>query len=157
MDDVMAAQENVALAWSLLDLYNNRQSDPAWLEKSLAAFAADFEVIDVPSRTTLHGPDGLKRLRLFFVESFPDMRAELIDTSATEDQVTLQGTWRWNDTGHLYLPSGALSSIRRSGKLRCYFVSQIRNGKIASLHAYYDMKTLMEQLSLVPAWGQATE
>ncbi len=69
MDDVMAAQENVALARSLLDLYNNRQSDPAWLDTSLAAFAADFEVIDVPSGTTLHGPDGLKRLLLFFVES----------------------------------------------------------------------------------------
>ena len=29
----MGAQENVALAWSLFDLYNNRQSDPAWLEE----------------------------------------------------------------------------------------------------------------------------
>ena len=157
MDDVMAAQEHVALARSLLDRYNNRQSDPAWLEKSLAAFTADFEVIDVPSRTTLHGPDGLKRLLLFFVESFPDMRAERINAFATEDQVTLQGTWRWNDTGSLYLPSGALPSMGRSGGLRCYFVLQIREGKIASLHSYYNMMTLMEQLVLVPAWAQATE
>ncbi len=157
MDDVMAAQENVALARSLLDLYNNRQSDPAWLDKSLAAFAADFEVIDVPSRTTLHGPDGLKRLLLFFVESFPDLRAERINAFATEDQVTLQGTWRWNDTGSLYLPSEALPSMGRSGELRCCFVLQIRKGKIASLHSYYNMMILMEQLSLVPAWGQETE
>ena len=157
MDDVMAAQENVALARSLLDRYNNRQSDPAWLEKNLAAFAADFEVIDVPSGTTLHGPDGLKRLLLFFVESFPDMRAERINAFATEDQVTLQGIWRWNDTGPLYLPSGALPSMRRSDGLRCCFVLQIRNGKITSLHTYYNMMTLMEQLGLVPAWGQETE
>jgi hypothetical protein len=157
MDDVMAAQENVALARSVLDRYNNRQSDPAWLEKSLAAFAADFEVIDVPSRTTLHGPDGLKRLLLFFVESFPDMRAERINAFATEDQVTLHGIWRWNDTGHLYLSSGALPSRRRSGGLRCYFVLQMREGKIASLQSYYDMMTLMEQLVLVPAWAQAME
>ncbi len=157
MDESMAAQEHVALARSLLDRYNNRQSDPAWLEKNLAAFAADFEVIDVPSRTTLHGPDGLKRLLLFFVESFPAMRAERINAFATEDQVTLQGTWRWNDTGSLYLPSGVLPRMRRSGGLRCYFVLQIREGKIASLHSYYDMMTLMEQLVLVPAWAQATE
>jgi hypothetical protein len=39
----MAAQEHVALARSLLDLYNNRQSDPAWLDKSVAAFAADAD------------------------------------------------------------------------------------------------------------------
>jgi hypothetical protein len=43
MDTIMAAQEHVALARSLLDLYNNRQSDPAWLEKSVAAFAADAD------------------------------------------------------------------------------------------------------------------
>jgi predicted ester cyclase len=157
MDDVMAAQENVALARSLLDLYNNRQSDPAWLDKSLAAFAADFEVIDFPSRTTLHGPDGLKRLLLFFVESFPDLRAERINAFATEDQVTLEGTWCWNGTGPLYLPSGALPSMRRSGKLRFCSIFQIRKGKIASHHGYYDMMTLMEQLGLVPAMGQATE
>ena len=157
MDTIIAAQEHVALARSLLDLYNNRQSDPAWLEKSMAAFAADFEVIDVPSRTTLHGPDGLKRLLLFFVESFPDLRAERINAFATEDQVTLQGIWRWNDTGHLYLPSGAPPSMGHLGKLRCCFVLQIREGKIASLHSYYNMMTLMEQLSLVPAWAQATE
>ncbi len=71
MDDSMAAQENVALVWSLLDLYNSRLSDPAWLDKCIAAFAADAEYIDIPSGATLHGPDGYKRLMLFFVESFP--------------------------------------------------------------------------------------
>ena len=123
----------------------------------LMSQTTDFEVIDVPSGTTLHDPDGLKRLLLFFVESFPDMRAELINAFATEDQVTLQGTWRWNDTSPLYLPSGALPSMRRSGGLRCYFVLRIREGKIASLHSYYNMMTLMEQLGLIPAWAQATE
>ncbi|HEX6478362.1 MAG TPA: hypothetical protein VF043_05920 [Ktedonobacteraceae bacterium] len=43
MDTIMAAQEHVALARSLFDLYNNRQSDPAWLDKSGTAFAADAE------------------------------------------------------------------------------------------------------------------
>jgi hypothetical protein len=49
MDTIMAAQEHVALARSLLDLFNSRQSDPAWLDKSMTAFAADSELIDVPS------------------------------------------------------------------------------------------------------------
>ena len=156
MDTIMAAQEHVALARSLLDLFNNRQSDPAWLEKSLAAFAADFEDIDVPSGTILHGPDGYKRLMLFFVESFPDVRVEPTNVFATEDRVTLEATWQWNDTGSLYLPSGALPATRRSGELRFCFVYQIRKGKIVSLHHYYDMLTLMEQLGLAPVTGQAT-
>jgi len=146
----MAAQENVALARSLLDLYNSRQSDPAWLDKCVAAFAADCEIIDVPSGAILRGPDGYKRLVLFFVESFPDSRGELTNVFATEDQVVLEGTWHWNDTGPLYLPSGALPSMRRSGELRACSIFQIRNGKITSLHQYYDMMTQMEQLGLAP-------
>ena len=153
----MAAQENVALARSLLDLYNNRQSDPAWLDKSLTAFAADAEYIDVPSGVTLHGPDGYKRFMLFFVESFPDIRAELTDVFATEDRVALEGTWRWNDTGPLPLSASALPATGHSCELRCCLVLQIRNGKIVCLHSYYDMLTQMEQLGLVPATGQATE
>jgi len=43
------------------------------------------------------------------------------------------------------------------GVLRCCFVYQIRNGKIASLHSYYDMMTMLEQLGLVPATEQATQ
>ena len=153
----MAAQENVALARSLFDLGNNRQSDPAWLDKSLAAFAADAEVIDVPSGATLHGPDGHKRFMLFFAENFPDSKVELTDVFATEDRVALECTWRWNDTGPLPLASGALPIMRRSGELRFCSIFQIRKGKIASHHSYYDMLTLMEQLGLVPATRQAKE
>ncbi len=157
MDTIMAAQEHVALARSLVDLYNSRQSDPAWLEKFMAAFATDSEVIDVPSGATLHGPDGHKRLAAFFAENFPDLRVELTNAFATEDQVVLECTWRWNDTGPLHLPTGALPSMRRSGKLRFCSILQIRKGKIASLHSYYDMLTQMEQLGLAPVTGQATE
>jgi SnoaL-like domain len=157
MDTIMVAQENVALARSLLDPYNSRQSDPAWLDKSMAAFAADAEYIDIPSRTTFRGPDGYKRIVLFFAERFPDSRAELTNVFATEDQITLECTWRWYDTDPLDLPAEALPSTRRSGELLCCFVFQIRKGKIASAHSYYDMLTQMEQLGLVPAWGQATE
>ncbi len=156
MDTIMAAQEHVALARSLFDLYNNRQSDPAWLDKSIAAFAADAEDVDVPSGATLRGPDGHKRIALFFAENFPDIRIELTNAFATEDQVTLEGAWRWNDTGPLPPPSGALPSMRRSGKLRFCSISQIRKGKIASHHVYYDMLTLLEQLDLAPVTGEAT-
>ena len=157
MDTIMAAQENVALARSLFDLYNNRQSDPAWLEKSIAAFAADAEDVDVPSGTTLHGPDGHKRITLFFAENFPDLRVELTNAFATEDQVALEGAWCWNDNGPLPLPAGALPRMRRAGKLRFCSLFQIKKGKIAGHHSYYDMLTLMEQLGFAPVTGQATE
>jgi hypothetical protein len=85
-DVSMAAQEHVALARSLIDLYNNRHSDPAWLEKSVAAFAADCEVVNGASGTTFHGPEGYKRFIRFFGESFPDSGQALSTEIATEDR-----------------------------------------------------------------------
>ncbi|HKF37177.1 MAG TPA: nuclear transport factor 2 family protein [Ktedonobacteraceae bacterium] len=152
----MAAQEHVALARSLLDLYNHRQSDPAWLDKSMAAFAADCEVVDAASGTTFHGPEGYKRLMLFFVESIPDMRAELRTVFATEDQITLEGTWRWTNTGPRYLPSGALPATGHAGGVPVCKVFQIRIGKIVSLHCYYDITTMLEYFDLAPATAKAT-
>ena len=151
----MAAQEHVALAQSLFELFNNRQSDPAWLDKSVAAFAADAELIDVPSGATLHGPAGHKRLLLFLVESFPDLRTELTHVFATEDQVVLEGVFRGTSTGSGTLPTGALNAAGRPGEVRCCFVMQIRDGKITSVHAYFDLTTLLEQLGFNAATAQA--
>ncbi len=149
----MAAQGNVALARSLIDLYNDRQSDPAWLEKSLAAFAADAETFDAPSGATLRGPEGYKRLTLFFKEALPDGREEVTNAFATEDQVVLESIVRGTNTGSWNLPTGAIPGRGRSIELRVCHVFQIRNGKIVSNHTYYDMTTLLEQFDLAPATG----
>jgi steroid delta-isomerase-like uncharacterized protein len=156
MDESMAAQENVALARSLLEQYNSRQSDPAWLDKSMAAFAADCEVIDVPSGAILRGPDGYKRLALFFIEAFPDSRVEPTNAFATEDQVALEFTSRGTNIGLLHLPSQAIPATGRSFDLRICEVLQIRNGKIVRFHTYYDMMTVLEQLGLNAATRPAT-
>ncbi len=122
----MVAQENVALAWSLFDRYNSRQSDPAWLDKGVTAFAADSEVIDVPSGATLRGPDGYKRLLLFFAEGFPDSRTELTNAFATEDQVVLETTWRWTNSGPCICPRKLLQ--RRGARANCGCVMSCSSG-----------------------------
>lgn len=156
MDASMAAQENIALARSLLDLYNSRWSDPAWLDESVAAFAADAEVINVASGTTLQGPEGYQRLVLFFAEIFPDRRVETTTAFATEDRVALEYIARGTNIGLLDLPSGVIPATGRSFELRICQIFQFRNGKIVSLHTYYDMMTQLEQLGLNAATGQAT-
>ncbi len=149
----MTTQENVGLARSLLDLYNSHQSDPAWLDKSVAAFAADSTLTDVPSGRTLPGAEGFKQLVLFFAEAFPGSSVELTNAFATEDQVVLEFTGRGINTGPLHLPTGDVPATGRSAELRFCDVIQIRNEKIVSLHVYYDLMTLLQQLGLVPAMG----
>ncbi len=149
----MTAQDNVALVRSLFDLYNSHQSDPAWLDKSLAVLAADAQLIDVPTGRTLAGSEGFKQFLLFFAEGFPGSSVELTNAVATEDQVVIEFTGRGTNTGPLHMPTGDIPPTGRNGELRFCEVYQIKDGKIVSLHAYYDLMTMLQQLGLVPAMG----
>ena len=126
----MTAQENVVLVQSLLDLYNNHQSDPAWLYKSLAFFAEDCEVIDVPSGMTSRGPDGYKQLILFFEEGFPDSGIEIINLFASEDQAVVEFIGRGTNTGPLHMPTGDVPPTGRVVEMRFCDVYRVSNGKI---------------------------
>jgi steroid delta-isomerase-like uncharacterized protein len=145
----MAAQENVILARSQLDLFNSHQSDPAWLDKIIADVAEDCEIIDVPTGRTLRGPDGFKQLNLFFAEGFPDSRTEITNVVATEDQVVVEFTGRGTNTGPLHMPTGDLPPTGQYSELRFCSVYRITSGKIASGRVYYDVMTMLQQLGLM--------
>jgi steroid delta-isomerase-like uncharacterized protein len=149
----MTAQDNVAIARSLADLYNSHQSDPAWLEKSVVAFATDSQHTNVPLGATLPGAEGYKQFVGFFAEAFPDSRKEVTNVFATEDQLVIEYTGRGTNTGPLHLPTGDIPATGRWAEGRLCDVIQIRNGKIVSYHTYYDTMTLLQQLGLAPAMG----
>jgi len=146
----MTAQENVALVRSQLDLYNNHQSDPAWLEKRTATLAGDCEITDVPSGTVYRGADGFKQNSQFYKEAFPDHQVEITNVVATEDQVVVEFIGRGTHTGPLHLPAGDIPPTGHKGELRCCNVYQIKNGKIASIRSYYDAMSMLQQLGLAP-------
>ena len=147
----MTAQENMAISRSLTELFNNRHTDPEWLDKTLAAFAEDSTFTNVPLGITLPGRDGYTQFVMFFAEAFPDSRVEITNLFATEDQVVLEYTGRGTNTGPLHLPMGDVPATGRQGELPICDVTQARDGKIISYHSYYDTMTLLRQLGLVPA------
>ena len=149
----MSAQENVSLVRSLVDHYNSHQSDPAWLDKSLALFAENCEVVNVPLSMTSQGPDGYKQVALFFSDAFPGSRVEITTLFAIEDQACLEFIGRGTNTGLLHLPAGDLRATGRSVELAFSETFQIRGGKIVSLHIYFDNLGFMQQLGLIPSQG----
>ncbi len=87
-----SAQDTITLVKTLYDLTNNHQSHSARLDKSLAFFAEDCKVVDVPSGMASHGPDGYKQVILFFEEGFPDSRSlSLLDGGLTPVPCTCPG------------------------------------------------------------------
>jgi len=90
------------------------------------------------------------------VENLPDSRIELTNVFATEEQVVGEGMFRGTTTDSGNLPTRALTAAGRPGEVRCCFVLQISKGKITSVHAYYDLTTLLDQCGFNAAAAQAT-
>jgi len=145
------AQDTITLVKTLFDLTNNHLSDPAWLDKSLAFFAEDCEVVDVPSDMTSRGPDGYKQVILFFEEGFPDSGIEITNLFASEDQVVVEFIGRGTNTGPLHMPTGDVPPTGRAVELRFCDVYRVSNGKIVSYRSYYDVFGFLQQLGLIPS------
>jgi predicted ester cyclase len=90
---------------------------------------------------------------LFFADGFPGSSTEITNAFATEDQVVIEFTGRGTNTGPLHMPTGDVPPTGRNTELRFCEVFQIKDRKIVSLHAYYDLMTMLQQLGLVPAMG----
>ena len=144
-------QDTIMLVKTLFDLTNNHQSDPTWLDKSLAFFAEDCEVIDVPSGMTSRGPEGYKQVILFFEEGFPDSGIEITNLFASENQAVVEFIGRGTNTGPLHMPAGDVHPTGRTVELRFCDVYRISNGKIISYRSYYDALGFLQQLGLIPS------
>jgi steroid delta-isomerase-like uncharacterized protein len=149
----MTVEENITLSRSLLDLYNSHQSDPAWLDKILANISEDLELIDVPTGRTLRGHEGYREIALFFSEAFPDSRVEITNVFATEEQSVIEYTGRGTNTGTLHMPMGDIPATGRYSEVRFCSVNRAQSGKVVSIHQYFDVMTMLQQLGLVPGMG----
>jgi steroid delta-isomerase-like uncharacterized protein len=145
------AQHTTTLIETLYDLYNSHQSDSGWLDKSLAFFAEDCEVRDVPSGMTSRGPAGYRELILFFEEGFPGSNIEITNLLATEEQAVVEFIGRGTNNGPLHMPTGDVPPTGRTVELRFCDVYRVRDGKIVSYRSYYDALGFLQQLGLIPA------
>lgn len=147
----LTAPSTLILVQTLYDLMNSHQSDPAWLDKSLAFFAEDCEVIDVPSGMISRGPDGYKHLILFFEEGFPDSGIEITNLFATEDQAVVEFIGRGTNTGPLHMPPGHVPPTGRAVEMHFCDVYRVKDGKIVNYRSYYDALSFLQQLGLIPS------
>ena len=142
--------ETITLVKTLFDLTNSHRTDPAWLDKSLALFDEDCEVLDVPSGVVSRGPEGYKQVILFFEEGFPDSGVEITNLCATEDQAVVEFIGRGTKTGPLHMPTGDVPPTGRAVEMRFCDVYRVSNGKIVSYRSYYDVFGFLQQLGLIP-------
>jgi ketosteroid isomerase-like protein len=141
----MSAQDNARLIQTLLEAFNAKDTGP-----HAAMSTDDFEVLDVPSGMTLRGPDGHRQLVQSWMTAFPDGQVQATSLFTTEDQGHLEYIGRGTNTGPFPYSSGQIAPTGRQVEFRVSAGLQFREGKVASIHYYYDLLTVLQQLGLVP-------
>lgn len=141
----MSAQDNATIIQTLVQAFNNHDAD------SFAATATeDCETLDVPNGMTFHGPDGWRQFNQGYITAFPDGQIQATSLFTTDDKGVLEFIGRGTNTGPLPSPAGQIPPTGRRVDLRFCSVLQFRNGKVASVHYYYDQLGFLQQLGLIP-------
>jgi steroid delta-isomerase-like uncharacterized protein len=138
-------QDNVQIARSLYDHWNERQFD-----KIADLMAAEGEIVLMGSDTHFRGPSGAIEFSQMWAEGFPDGRVKIDNVVASGNHVVLQYTGEGTQTGALKSPVGEIPATGRSITLELCDVHEIRDGKIRSMQSYFDSASMLMQLGVMP-------
>jgi steroid delta-isomerase-like uncharacterized protein len=115
------------------------------VEGAIACFGPDAEFVSPMGPLPL--PDGVRAYLQGFDLSFP--RAQVAVTNAIEggDQVALEASWSGKHTGPLQLPDGrTIPATNREVRAPFVAVFRVRDGRIVTHRAYWDLGAFMAQL-----------
>jgi steroid delta-isomerase-like uncharacterized protein len=140
----MSAQDNAVLARRMYQLFSDDQFDDV-----LPLTTENIEAVLIPFGQTFHGRDGFINFMMGFKSAFPNLRIDITNQVATEDQVVNEFIARGTHTGPLQTPAGEIPPTGRTVDFVVCEVLRIKDGKVASLHNYQDAASLMRQLGLL--------
>ena len=141
----MSAEDHAAVIRTLFNAFNEGDVD-----RCATLATEDFELVDVASGQTFHGPGGLQQWLQSFLMAGPDAKTSILTTITEGEWVATEHIGRFTHTGPLLTPAGEIPPTGRRVELQIAEVYRMREGKIALLHAYYDVATMLRQLGLMP-------
>ena len=141
----MSAQNNAVLARELYDAFNRKD-----YESCLSLVSEDLEAVLIPFGQIFRGREGFRDFMQGFAGAFPDIRIQVTNQVASEDQVVNEFTARGTHTGSLMTPAGPIPPTIRAVDFIVCEVYQVKNGKFTGLHNYQDAAGLLRQLGLIP-------
>jgi predicted ester cyclase len=85
-----------------------------------------------------------------FAAGFPDGRHQLEHVIQEGDVIAIEGTWDGTNLGPMATPQGVLPATGRRVHLDFAGIARVRDGRLTSMHAYFDQLGMLAQLGLVP-------
>lgn len=141
----MSVEANKDVVRVIFDAFNSGN-----IEQAVALCADDFVLEDIPAGLTLQGPEGMHAWLSNWLTAAPGARADLKVIYGEGDLVATEHHGVATHTGPMMLPDGTtLPPTGRTIDLWFGEFFKVRDGKLVSMRAYYDLATVMRQLGLM--------
>jgi steroid delta-isomerase-like uncharacterized protein len=115
------------------------------VEGALATLAPGAEFVE-PSGGVPY-PDGVRAMLGGYITAFPGCRFEIKLAIESGADLAIEGVWVGKHTGPMHRPDGQkLPATNKEVRAPFATIFKIRDGKIASHRAYWDMAGFMAQL-----------
>jgi ketosteroid isomerase-like protein len=95
------------------------------------------------------GPDAVREFFSGMHASFSDWHHD-VTIEATGDVVAIEGTWNGTHSGPMPSPQGELPPTGKRLTVPFAGIVRVRDGRVASVHNYFDQVPFMAQLGLLP-------
>ena len=138
-----AEEENKRLALTVIEALNARDLDP-WSQKLSDDYAAEYPGVSTLNKT--HSIGYNER----FVVAFPDTHSKVHSVVAQGDQVFIHWTVSGTQAERLATVTGrTIPPTRRKATVSGVLLTEVRDGKIAREHWYWDQLSLLAQLGIL--------
>jgi len=98
---------------------------------------------------TLTGRDAIGPFIQSMHAAFSDWHHD-VTIEAAGDLVVAEGTWNGTHTGPMLSPQGEVPATGKRASVPFVGIVRVRDGRVASVHNYFDQMTFMAELGLLP-------
>jgi predicted ester cyclase len=111
--------------------------------------AADIEM--VTPMGTFKGVEGHQQMSAGFAAAFPNFKHTVVRCIEQGESVACEGSFAGDHTGPMMMPNGqSIPPTHKHIEFTWGGLATVKNGKVASVHVYFDTMAMMMQLGLVP-------
>jgi steroid delta-isomerase-like uncharacterized protein len=145
----MSAAETEAQVRKAYQAFNDRQ-----FERTFELAHPDIVTVVVPTGQELRGHAGVIEFLSGWATAFPDSTVQVTSLIATDSGAAVEFIGRGTHDGPLATPMGPIAPTGRPVEFRLCDVWQVRDGKLARTHTYFDVMTILAQIGVeigVPA------
>jgi predicted ester cyclase len=140
------------------DSNTNRQVMDRWFEaidSKQVDRLGDVETADLemkmPGPMLIKGSDGHKQMTKMFATAFPNFKHTVSRCVESGDTIACEGSWGGDNTGPMTMPTGqTLPATNKHVSFDWGGIATIKNGKVTTVHVYFDNMGFMQQLGAMP-------